>query len=292
MRKPKFLVLAPLLFVASLVLAACAGGTSQSGGEAKVDVVASFYPLTYVVHEVGGDRVAITDLTPAGGEAHDLELSPRQVSQIAQADLMVYLGGGFQPAVQDSVKQAPGIVVDAADAVPADMLIPGDSHIWLNPLIMADVGDHVAAALTEVDPDGASQFTAGAAQLRAKMESLNDKFASELSGCEGAMLVSSHEAFGYLAAQYGLEQVGIAGMDPEVEPSPKRLLEVQQVLEKGAVTTVFFESTDASDQRLADSLGVRAAHLNTLEGTPAGGDYVSEMEANLTELVEGLNCDR
>lgn len=292
MRKSKLFVLAPLLATVGLLVAACGGGTSQSGGDARVEAVTSFYPLTYVVQEVGGDRVAVTDLTPGGGEAHDLELSPRQVAQVSGAEVVVYLGGGFQPAVQDAAKQSSGLVVDAADAVPTDLVIPNDPHIWLNPLIMADIGDRVAEALTEKDPEGHAQYEAGAAQLRAKMESLNDRYASELAGCEGATLVSSHAAFGYLAAQYDLEQVGITGMDPEVEPSPKRLREIQQLLEDRDVDTVFFESTDASDQRLADSLGVRAGHLNTLESTPAGGDYVSVMETNLTELAEGLTCSR
>lgn len=279
-----------MVVAAVFALAGCGSGGDQSAGDGKLTVVTSFYPLAYVVQEVGGDQVSVIDLTPPGGEAHDLELSPRQVSEVAQADVVVYMGGGFQPAVENSLSQASGLVVDVRDGVPENMLIPGDPHLWLNPLILADIGDQVAEALSSVDENANADFSAGAAGLRTKMEDLNAKYSEGLAHCKGATLVSSHEAFGYLAAQYDLEQVGIAGLDPETEPSPKRLLEIQQLLADRNVTTVFFESTDASDQRLAASLDAKAGHLNTLESAPSGGDYQSEMETNLTQLVEGLNC--
>lgn len=290
MRKTLTTTLAMLF---ALSLSACASDANQSNQSAsatELTVVTAFYPLTFVAEAVGGDHVQVTDLTPKGGEAHDIELSPRQVAGVASADAVFYLGDSFQPALEDAVTEAQGDVVDALDAVPSDLRISGDPHVWLNPVIVSAIGDQVAAALTDLDPDNAASYQENAAELTKQMDELDASFARGLLPCAGATLVTSHEAFGYLAAAYGLEQVGIAGLDPEAEPSPKRLAEIADILQESGTTTVFFESTDASQQRLAESLGVNAGSLATLESTPAEGDYVSVMQQNLQELESGLAC--
>lgn len=286
-----------LVAVAALglgAMAACSSDTPSSGG-GKIQVVTSFYPLTYVVQNIGGDLVEVTDLTPAGGDAHDLELSPSQVSEIGNARAVVFLGGGFQPSVEQAVSVQGVGGLDAMSAVPEDLLLPGDSHIWLNPAIMGDIGQQVAKALAEADPAGAEVFADNAKEFSARMTALDQQFVADLEGCQGATLVTSHQAFGYLADAYGMEQVGITGINPEAEPSPKRLREVQKVIEGRDVTTLFFEKATAAgtEAKLADSLGVASAQLNPLEGTPSdGADYTQIMEENLQALQKGLNCQK
>src|SRR5574338_72511 len=93
------------LAVASLAgLVACGADRVNESGNGPVKVVAGFYPLQYVAERVGGDRVTVTNLAQPGAEPHDLELSPRQVASISDADLMLYLRG-FQPAIDEAVAQ-------------------------------------------------------------------------------------------------------------------------------------------------------------------------------------------
>ena len=111
---------AVLLASCALVLAACgSGGSSDGGSDGKLSVVTSFYPLQYVTERVAGDHADVTNLTKPGGEPHDLELSPKQVASVQDADLVVYQDE-FQTAVDEAVKEAdrePGTTVDSADGV-------------------------------------------------------------------------------------------------------------------------------------------------------------------------------
>jgi zinc transport system substrate-binding protein len=316
--------LTSLVLAATATLAGCSaqgsgGSTGQSDG---VTVLASFYPLQYVAQQIGGDLVTVDNLTPPAAEPHDLELSPAQVREIGTADLVVYLSG-FQNAVDEGVEsRAPEHVIDAAgpaglvehaeeehagetEEEHAEHAEEGDEHdhgatdphFWLDPSRLAAVGQAVADELAAVDPEHADEYAAGAQRLGQQLDELDQEFADGLAACQGATLVTSHAAFGYLADRYALEQVGISELDPEVEPSPARLREIGDIVEERGVTTLFSETlvSPKVTETLADDLGVRTAVLDPLEGlseeaTAAGDDYVSVMRANLAELEEGLVC--
>lgn len=290
---------------AAVAAAAGLAGCSPAGAEdSPHDVVAAFYPLQFVAERVGGTHVAVTSLTPPGGESHDLELSPSAVSGLGDADLVVYLSG-FQAATDAAVAAtSPARVVDAAEAagpeVGPDGVAPGtgsslDPHFWLDPTRLADVARQVADALAEVDPAHADEFATAADDLVADLDALDAELAAGLAACRGATLVASHEAFGYLAQRYGLHQVGLSGIDPEVEPSPARLRDVAATVEAEGVRTLYFETLTSPKvtQTLADDLGVATAVLDPLEGLAEDDarDYLGVMRGNLAALTTGLTCD-
>ncbi|GEK19544.1 metal ABC transporter substrate-binding protein [Cellulomonas xylanilytica] len=299
-------VLAPLAAL-PLVLTGCAGASGADDG--TVDVLASFYPLQFVAQQVGGDRVDVASLTPPGAEPHDVELSPAQVARIDSADLVVYLSG-FQAAVDDAVDQtSPAHVVDAASdttlMAPAEEDHEGeteeeheehgdlDPHFWLDPSRMPSVVQDVADTLTEIDPDGADTFAANAAALTQRFEELDAQYAAGLEQCDSRTFVTSHEAFGYLADRYDLRQVGISGVDPEAEPSPARLAEVEQLVRDEGVSTIFFETLVSPKvaETLAGDLGVQTAVLDPIEGlADPDADYFSIAGANLDALRMALSC--
>jgi hypothetical protein len=111
----------------ALALSACSTTASSGGGASKegtLTVMASFYPLQYLAEKVGGEHVTVTSLTPAGAEPHDLELSPKMVDSLSNADAVVYLAG-FQSAVDEAIEQhAPKTVIDVS---PAAELVEADS---------------------------------------------------------------------------------------------------------------------------------------------------------------------
>ncbi|NHT17708.1 metal ABC transporter substrate-binding protein [Cellulomonas sp. IC4_254] len=308
----------PLAVSAGVVLALSACSSPGSGGSGGgsgdgdgIAVLASFYPLQYVAEQVGGDLVSVDTLTPPGAEPHDLELSPAQVDEVGRADLVVYLSE-FQASVDDAVDaNPPAHVVDAAQDTElhaAEHTEEGeeehaeddghehgtlDPHFWLDPTRLPAVADDVAAQLAEIDPDHADEFQANAEAFAQQMADLDAEYETGLASCESRTIVTTHEAFSYLAERYDLEQVGISGVDPEGEPSPARLAEVGKVVQEEGVSTIFFETLASPKvaETLADELGVDTAVLDPLEGlTDDTQDYVSVAQANLETLRTALSC--
>jgi zinc transport system substrate-binding protein len=284
-------------------LALLAGGCSAqaAGNDGDLHVMVSFSPLEFVAQRVAGDDAQVTNLTPSGSDPHNLELSPAKFADLREADLVVYLSG-LQPATDDAVALLDDVpTVDTAEAAHADVAgAPGtgegpdadlDPHFWLDPMRLAWSGHQVADALAELDPERAAQYRDRAEALEQDLSELDREFATALEPCADDTVVTSHEAFGYLAARYNLNQVGIAGVDPEVEPSPARLREVMAVVEETGVRTIFFEvnATEQMAQRLADELGVGTDVLDPME-RPSDDDYLTVMRANLDALTRGLVC--
>ncbi len=271
-----------------------------------MSVVASFYPLAEAASRVGGDLVSVENLTPPGVEPHDLELAPDDIEMIATADVIVYLGGGFQPAVEDAVAQAErAVAVDALEAVDtheapaseADEGLTVDPHVWLDPTRFEEVVRAVSGALSKADPANEATYDANAEAYIARIASLDEDFRAGLANCERTTIVTSHEAFGYLADAYGLTQVGILGLSPEAEPDPRRLAELRDLVEREGVTTIFAEELVSPKvaETLASEAGVQVAVLNPIESLTdeqekAGEDYLSVMRENLDTLRKALDC--
>lgn len=280
---------------ALLVLSACAPApgtsdpaTANPGGSAadahRLQIVAGLYPLAYAAEQVGGDLVDVTTLAAPGVEPHDLELSPTQVIEVADADLVLHITG-LQPALDDAV------ALEAPDRA-LDLAAGDDPHVWLAPASMAELGRRVAERLSALDPASAAAFDAGAEALDQRMTALDAEFRAGLATCASRDVVVSHEAFGRLADAYDLTQVGLSGLDPEAEPSPARLREVVDQVRASAITTVFYEPLANADvaETIAAETGATSAVLDPIESATAGSDYETLMRANLAALHAGLGC--
>jgi zinc transport system substrate-binding protein len=310
-------VAAAIAAALSLPVAACGSAGADDGAPR---VVAALYPLQYVAERVGAEHVAVTTLSPPGVEAHDLELTPRQVAAVAEADLVVYVGG-FQPAVDDAVAAHQPAALDVTDTVPLlrgdvhDHAEPGDEHaaeedhepagdpdghqptdphVWLDPLRLATIADEVADRLATVDPAHASAYADNAARLRDDLAALDAEYARGLADCARREIVVSHAAFGYLADRYRLTQVTVAGLSPEDEPTPQRLAEAVSLAREHGATTIFFETlaSDRVARVIAEASGATTAVLDPIEGLTPGSteDYGSLMRANLAALRAALDC--
>ncbi|PZG49066.1 zinc ABC transporter substrate-binding protein [Spongiactinospora gelatinilytica] len=306
--------------------AACGAGQAQgAGGDAKPQVMAAFYPLQWLTERVGGGDVSVVPLTKPGVEPHDLELTPRQVVGLAEADLTVYIKG-VQPALDEAVEHnAKDKGFDAATVVPKlpatgdahehegeagqaghsaeheegeaahaheGEAVSYDPHLWLDPSRFAIVANKLGDRLAAADPARAKAHKDRAAAVAAELTALDAEMKRGLGSCAGHALVTSHAAFGYLAGRYGLEQVGISGIDPEAEPSLARLAEVEKVAKREKVTTIFTEALVSPKvaEVLAKQVGAKTAVLDPLESKPASGDYLTAMRANLATLRTALNC--
>ncbi len=308
----KSLVLAAALPVVAL-LAAC-GATAQDDG--KPTVAASFYPFAFVAERVGGSLVDVENLTSPGVEPHDLELKPKQVGTVQDADLVIY-EEHFQAAVDEAVDQADRSADGTLDVASVVTLKPTqagaeeeghegeedhdqgdgneDPHTWLDPDNMIAITKATAAKLSKVDPDHADAYAANAATLEAELTALGTDFATGLETCRTRTIVTSHAAFQYLAARYDLTQVPIAGIDPTNEPSPSQLGDITQLVRTEGITTIFTEElvSPAIADTIAKETGATTATLDPIEGLSddtRDQTYLTLMEKNLTTLKKANSC--
>jgi zinc transport system substrate-binding protein len=280
------IVLLCALAVAAFLLPGCGGSETSAGGE---QVVAAFYPLAFAAEQVVAPGVEVVDLTRAGEEPHDLELSPRDVARIQKAKLVVYAGRGFQPAVEDAVQGRSGTSIDVLDHV--RLRGTGDDvdpHVWLDPVRYAQVTRAIASALGE---------PARAAPFVRRLSALDRELARGLGTCERRTIVTSHAAFGYLAARYGLRQVALVGLAPEAEPSPATVARLADTVRATGASTVFTEPLVAPElaETVAREAGAVTATLDPLEALTlteegSGADYFDVMRENLAALRRALGC--
>ena len=282
------------------------GGAARGRAGAKILVVTSFYPLAEAATRVAGGQAEVVNLTPAGTEPHDLELSPRQVDQLEDAGLVLYVGQGFQPAVENVVERRRGPTVDVLDGLPLDTGPVRadrdeeealDAHFWLDPTLMERAAARIQEALGEVRPGARSEFARNAAAYRAELQTLDREYQSTLASCQRRQIVTSHAAFHYLAKRYGLTQEPIAGLSLEAEPDPQRLAALADSVRRTGATTIFHETlvSPRLAQTLARQTGTRTAVLDPIEGlseeqVDQGADYASVMRQNLASLKEALGC--
>ncbi|MGA4848749.1 metal ABC transporter substrate-binding protein [Streptomyces sp. G5(2025)] len=313
-------------------LTACSSSAADDK-DGKLDVVASFYPMQYLAEEIGGGHVSVTNLTEPGQEPHDLDVSAKQRGQLEESDVALYLKG-LQPAVDDAIDQS-GIrtKVDAASLTSMEKHgteVGGhaedhqgehdehdehaeeghedhghghshegsDPHIWLDPVKYAEVAEGVGKALQKADPDHAPTYKKNTAKLVEKLDGLNKRFEDGLKHTKAPspkVFITTHAAFGYLAERYGLTEEAISGLDPEGEPSNKRVKDLQKMAEEDGVTTVFYETlvSDETAKTLAKDANLKTDVLDPIEGITKksrGDDYIEVMDSNLQALRKALGA--
>ena len=296
----------PLLAVA--VIAATALGVEPAGASRnKVSVAAAFYPVGFAAQKVGGTRVDVANLTPVGAEPHDIELNSAQLDRLLEAKVAFVLGSDFQPAVEKAADRRDGSTVELlpklVDAKGKKVAKEGkagglDPHVWLDPVLMSQLVGEVERGLAAADPKGAATYQKNAQALQDRLTALDTRYRDRLTGCARDLLVTSHEAFGYLANRYGLRQEGVAGLSPDTEPDPARLGDLAQLARNQGVTTVFTEETVSPRiaQTLArDAGGLRTEVLSPLESLTKRerddkADYFTLMDANLGKIATALGC--
>lgn len=281
----KFILILILALTVAGLAVAC-GGSGEHSGTRKA-IVASFYPLAFAAGQVGGEAVSVENLTPPGAEPHDLEVSPSDVSKIKSADLVLLLGHGFQPQLEDAAGSDPNVVA-LLDTPALDLHPDGDPHVWLDPIRYMKIVERLGVVLRR---------PAAASRLLGRLRGLDREFRRGLVDCARREIVTSHEAFAYLAERYGLHQIAITGLNPEAEPTPQALQQTVDVVRASHATTVYFERLVSP--RLAETVaretGTKTAVLDPIEGLTdtaksEGADYFTLMRTNLRALQKGLGC--
>jgi zinc transport system substrate-binding protein len=282
----------------AFIASACSG--SAQGANGKTSVTAAFFPLAFVAQRIGGSAVQVTNLTPPGAEPHDLELRPSDVVAIRDARLVLYLRG-LQPAVDDAVRtlKDQSRAFNVLSVIQPRRLGDGsvDPHFWLDPALFAKVAALIEQRLEGAAPADAALFQKNLTVLDSQLAQLDRDFKTGLAHCARHEIFTGHAAFGYMAARYGLRQIGITGLNPEAEPAPKQLTEIISLARQLPPTFIYAETLVSSRSvvAVARAVGAKVAVLNPIEGLlpaqrAAGDDYLTLMRANLHTLQEGLGC--
>ncbi|GMK45500.1 ABC transporter substrate-binding protein [Paenibacillus glycanilyticus] len=304
-----------LLIVMTVLLSACGANSGKTLVEGKTNVVTSFYPLYYLASEIGGDNVNVVNLIPAGVEPHDWTPKSQDLTIASKAQLFLYNGAGLEGWTDDFLKGLPkngglitaemskGIALihgnpeeeEGHDHGDHDHDLDVDPHTWVSPKSAMVMAANVEDSLIQADPAHKEAFEANYQTLVGKLEALNEEFESKLAAAPHKSIVVSHQAFGYLARDYGLTQIAITGLSPDAEPRAQDLLKVAKFVKSQGIKYIYFEEMVSPDlaKTIASETHTKLLVLNPIEGlTPkqekAGEDYLSLMEKNLQNLLTGL----
>lgn len=281
---------------------------AQSSNSNTLQVEVTFYPLAEFAKQVGGNFVEVNTLVPAGSEPHDFEPTTQDIARMHAAKVYIYNGAGFEgwltrviPDLQKSgvltVDSSQGITLLQADPTIAESKSATDPHIWLDPVLAEQQVRNIEAAFIQADPAHQAEYTRNANSYIKKLQTLDREFQIGLATCQQHTIVTSHAAFAYLAKQYDLEVLPIAGLSPDEEPSPQRLAQIVQQVKKQNIHYIFFESlvSPTLANTIATETGAKTLTFNPLEGlTPADisakKEYISVQEENLQNIRVALAC--
>lgn len=302
-RKQLFL----LVFVFILMLAGCATSDQNEKKSDRLQVYTTIYPLEYFAKRVGGERVQVKNLVPVGTDSHDYEPSPKDLTRLAESDLLIYNGANFEPWIEKiqhllDKKQ----MVNATHSLPLVYLEEKEEsdhhhddstnpHVWLDPQLAKKQAEQIKNGLVRVDPKSQQYYEANYRHLANEFDRLDQEFQAAIRQKKTDKIVVSHDAFTYLAKRYGLKQIAIAGLSPMNEPSPQKLKQIVDTIQEHQLRYIFFETL--ANSKLAETVQreakVHALTLHPLEGltkeeADSGEDYFSIMRKNKVNLQKAL----
>ena len=294
----------------ALFLGACGQKSSHvNSKETKgMKIVTSFYPVYAMVKEISGDLNDVRMIQSSSG-IHSYEPSANDIAAIYDADVFVYhshtlesWAGSLDPSLQKSkvkvleasegmtLERVPGLEdMQAGDGIDEKTLY--DPHTWLDPEKVAEEAQIIADKLSELDSANKDTYQKNAQNFSSKANDLTKKYQPIFEKANQKTFVTQHTAFSYLAKRFGLNQLGIAGISPDQEPSPRQLTEIQEFVNTYKVKTIFTESNASSKvaDTLVKSTGVTLKTLNPLEADPQNDkSYLENLEENLAILAQEL----
>lgn len=276
--------------------------------EQKLSVYASFYPMYDFAVKIGGDKVNVVNMVPAGTEPHDWEPTAADITGLEKAAVFIYNGAGMEHWAEDVLESLQNKNLIAVEASEDITLLEGhhdhedeaageeyDPHVWLSPMNAKKQMENIKNAFAQADPGNKDYYDSNYAKYAADFDALDNEFKSTLSKLPKKDIIVSHEAFGYLCAAYDITQVGIEGLSPDSEPDPARMAEIIEFAKEHDVKVIFFEELVSPKvaETIAKNIKAETAVLSPIEGLSdeqqaAGDDYFSVMRQNLEALKAAL----
>jgi zinc transport system substrate-binding protein len=312
-----------LALALALAVSGCQGQGNASGegalaqaAETKLKVSASFYVMQDFAKKIGGDRAEVVNMVPAGVEPHDWEPAAKDIAGLEEADIFIYNGAEMEHWAEDiaqAIKSEKLIVVEASSGI--ELIVHDeeeeeeheeeedghdhggtDPHVWLDPMLAKAELRNIADAFIKADPSNESYYSANFTKWASELDALDKEFRDALEPLPKKDVITAHEAFAYLCAAYGLNQVPVEGLSADSEPTPSRVAEIIDFAKEHEVKVIFFEElvSPKVSETIASAIGASTDVLSPIEGLDeereaSGDDYFSVMRANLNSLVNALS---
>ncbi len=323
MMNKKIIIVMSLLTI--LLLAACGNKDTNkqqpANDSGKLAVYTTVYPLQYFTERIGGEHVDVKSIYPPGADEHSFDPTQKDMIALADSDLFFYIGLGLEGFVENAEKTLKNehvTMIATAEGISEDMLEEGDHedenhdeaghdeeghdhgpldpHVWISPKLSVELATSIKNSLIEQAPDMAAEFEKNFDQLNADLVELDAKFKEMASSAPSKTFFVSHAAFGYIAHPYGLEQVAIAGLNSQSEPSQKQLAALVEQAQELDVHYILFEQNVSSKptEVIRKEIGAEALTLHNLgvlmvDDVKNNEDYFSLMERNIETLKKALS---
>ena len=303
----------------SIVLVACAGGSSDESGcpvieDRKINVVATTPMIGEFVSQVGGDNINLTVIMPSEADPHSYEPAPQDAGTIADADLVFYTGLKYEPAAVVKLLESSACSTDVL-AVVGETVFPiefeeeggddeegheghghgaYDPHFWFDPNRVIYAAEYIEGKLVELDPSNAASYeSAGSAytdELKGLVGQVSDLISTVPS--QNRKLITTHESLGYLEAKFGLEVLStiIPNLDSNNEISPSQLVGVIDVIEDNSIKVIFIEAEAPSvyAETIVAETGIKAVEGLWVETLKEGQSYPEFLIDAVELIVENL----
>ena len=310
------------------------GDSGESAEDStKLQVYTTVYPLTYFTERIGGDLVEVQSVYPAGANEHTFEPTQQDMIAIAEADLMLYIGLGLEGFIDSAKKTLKDEDVEfaaLADSITDEQLDAAlehddeeaheeegeheeedgeheeetghddhdhgstDPHVWMSPVLSQNLADSIKDSLIAQDPDNAEVYETNHAALIEELKQLDQSFTALEERVTKDTFFVSHAAFTYLCEPYGFEQVAVAGLNSQDEPSQKELTEIVDMAREKNIEYIVFEQNVSSNltEVVQKEVGAEAVEMHNLgiltqEDIDNNETYFTLMEKNL-EVLEKI----
>lgn len=300
--------IAPLLLLFGILIG-CHKNDQKANHDNGLTIVTSFYPMYAITKAVSGDLNDVRMIQSSAG-IHSFEPSVNDVAAIYDADLFIYhshtlesWAGDLDPNLQHSnvavFEASQTLTLDKVQGLEDIPISEGidpatfyDPHTWTDPYLASEEALMIAQELGRIDPKNATYYTSNAEQFKKEAEQLGKEYQEKFKNVTSNTFVTQHTAFHYLAKRFGLNQLGISGISPEQEPSPRQLTEIQDFIKTYGIKTIFTEDNvnPKIAQVIAKSTGAKVKTLSPLESVPTNTkSYLENLRLNLDILYQHLH---
>ena len=290
--------------------------SSEKQDTEKINVIASFYPFYEIAKEIGGNNTVVTSVIPIGVEPHDWEITPQQIPDITQADMIIYNGIGFDSWLGKKEQFRNSFLVDISKDLQLiklgklksentkstdqiyDHISRYDPHIWLDPILVKNISKTISNALIKLDPNNTKAYEQNTENFNQQLDALDTLIKKSLTNCELHDFITFHEAFQYFANRYSLNQHAVHGLASEGEILPQQIVKTISLAKDLGIDIIYSE--ELKDPRLSQTLAEEIPNGKVLLLSPIEGinqeeqkkdiGYLDKMEMNLENLKQGLKC--
>ncbi|HQH60250.1 MAG TPA: zinc ABC transporter substrate-binding protein [Candidatus Saccharicenans sp.] len=295
-----------LKFLFILLLMLFMGDFPRVGKAAEPDllVVTTIFPLSEFARQITAGQDEVYQLIPTSAEVHDFQLRPSDLAKLRSASILIRIGSNLEPWLDRILNNLDNqqLTVISFTEILKNSAYAGlrieDPHLWLD----FEADQLLVKAITEVlsrlNPARADAYRKNGQVLIDRLVWLDIQYQQNLASCQSSdLVIAGHQAFGYLASRYKLNQIALTGLNPEAQPTPRRWQEVINLIRARQIKSIFFESSSPPSyaREIARETGTRLYRLST--GVNLSKDeinqkksFLSLMEENLKVLIEGLNC--